>query len=316
LNQVDLKEKYVKRIVQKLKEWNAQMDKVQMKHKRCYKESQISLSKTRRSLNTECGLSPNQIKEVLKMIERGEIKVVEARNELAKANLRLVVSIALKHQNRGLPFLDLIQEGNIGLIRSIDKFDYRKGYKFATYATWWIRQGMTRAIAEQSRIIDLPIYVTDFINKLNLTSRQLVKEMGREPTLEEIAKSMGVPLDRVRKVMKIAEKPISLETPMGEEGSSRLADFIEDKEAVSPLETAISSHLARWIQKVLSTLNKREEKVLRMRFGIGLDREYTLGEVGEKFDVTRERIRQIEAKALGKLKHFNRSKKLQSFIER
>ena len=315
LNQVDLKEKYVKRIVKKLKEWDAQMDKVQMKHKRGDKGLRISLSKTRGSLKAEYNLSSNQIKEALKMIERGESKVGEARDELVRANLRLVVSIALKHQNRGLPFLDLIQEGNIGLIRSIDKFDYRKGYKFATYATWWIRQGMTRAIAEQSRLIDLPIYVNEFINKMNLTSRQLFKEMGREPTREEIAKKMGVSLEKVRKFMKIAERPISLETPVGEEGDSRLADFIEDKEAVSPQEAAISSHLAKWTQKVLSTLNKREEKVLKMRFGIGLDREYPLEEAGQEFDVSRERIRQIEAKASRNLKHFSRSRKLQSLIE-
>lgn len=314
LNQVDLKKKHVKRIVQKLREWNFQIEK-EMKQKKRDKESRISHSKTKKSLKTEHGLSLNQVKDALRMIDRGETKAGEAKNEFVMANLRLVVSIALKHQNRGLPLLDLIQEGNTGLIRSIDKFDYRKGYKFATYATWWIRQGMTRAIAEQSRIIDLPIYVTDFINKLNLTSRQLVKEIGREPTLEEIAKSMGVTLEKVRNVMKIAERPISIETPMGEEGESRLADLIEDKGAVSPHEAAISSHLARWTRRVLSALSKREETVLRMRFGIGLDREYTLGEVGQEFDVTRERIRQIEEKALGKLKHFNRGKRLRSFIE-
>jgi RNA polymerase primary sigma factor len=314
LNQLDLKNKHVERIVQKLRGWNLQIEK-EMERKKHDRESRFSLSKRKKSLKTEGSLSLNQAKEALRMIEIGETKVEEAKNEFVIGNLRLVVSIALKHQNRGLPLLDLIQEGNIGLIRSIDKFDYRKGYKFATYATWWIRQGMTRAISEQSRIIDLPVYVTDFINKLNLTSRQLVKKMGREPTLEEIAKSMGATLEKVRNVRRIAERPISLETPMGEEGESRLADFIEDKGAVSPHEAAISSHLARWTRRVLATLSKREEKVLRMRFGIGLDREYTLEEAGQEFDVTRERIRQIEAEALRSLKHFSRSRILKSFIE-
>ena len=316
LKQIDLKERHVKRIVQKLREWNLQIEKSRMKQKRRDKKSPGSLSKTGKPLKKEAGLSPNQVKEALKMIERGEDKVGEAKNEFVRANLRLVISIALKHQNRGLPLLDLIQEGNIGLIRSIDKFDYRKGYKFATYATWWIRQGMTRAIAEQSRTIDLPMHVTEFINKLNLISRQLVKETGRESTLEEIAKRMGVSPEKVRKVMKIAERPISLETPMGDEGESRLADFIEDKGAVSPHEAAVGSHLAKWIRRVLSTLNKREEKILRMRFGVGLNREYTLEEVGQEFDITRERIRQLEAKALRKLKNFNRAERLRSFIER
>jgi RNA polymerase primary sigma factor len=250
------------------------------------------------------------------MIDQGEVRAGGAKNELVRANLRLVVSIALRHQNRGLSFLDLIQEGNIGLMRSIDRFDYRKGHKFATYATWWIRQGITRAIAEQSRTIDLPIYVIDFINRLHSTSRQLTKETGREPTLDDVAKRMGVSLEKVRNVMNISERPISLETPVGEEGDSRLADFIEDKATLSPYEATVTTHLARWTRRLLSTLDQREEKVLKMRFGIGLDREYTLGEVGEEFDVTRERIRQIEAKALGKLKHFNRSKNLRSFIER
>jgi RNA polymerase primary sigma factor len=313
--QIDLKERHVKKIVQKLREWNLQIEKSRIKQKRSDKELPISLSKTGKSLKKEGDLSPNQVKEALKIIERGETRVGEAKNEFVRANLRLVISIALKHQNRGLPLLDLIQEGNIGLIRSIDKFDYKKGYKFATYATWWIRQGMTRAIAEQSRTIDLPMHVTEFINKSNLISRQLVKEMGRESTLEEIAKRMGVSLEKVRKVMKIAERPISLETPMGDEGESRLADFIEDKGAVSPHEATVGSHLAKWIRRVLSTLNKREEKILRMRFGVGLNREYTLEEVGQEFDITRERIRQLEAKALKKLKNFNRGDRLRSFIE-
>jgi RNA polymerase primary sigma factor len=314
--QIDLKERYVKRIVQKLREWSLQIEKSRLKQKRRGKASPISLSKKGKSLKKEGGLSTTQFKEALKMIERGETRVGEAKNEFVRANLRLVISIALKHQNRGLPLLDLIQEGNIGLIRSIDKFDYRKGYKFATYATWWIRQGMTRAIAEQSRTIDLPMHVTEFINKLNLISRQLVKEMGRESTLEEISKRMGVSPEKVRKVLKLAERPVSLETPMGDEGESRLADFIEDKGAVSPHEAAVGSHLARWIRRVLSTLNKREEKILRMRFGVGLNREYTLEEVGQEFDITRERIRQLEAKALRKLKNFNRGERLRSFIER
>jgi len=314
LTQVDPKKKHIKRIVHKLNEWNSRIEK-EMKHKRGGKELRCFPPKRKKSLETKHDLSPNQVKDALRVIDRAEAKIEEARNELVKSNLRLVVSIALKHQNRGLSLLDLIQEGNIGLIRSIDKFDYRKGYKFGTYATWWIRQGMTRAIAQQSRIIELPIHIADFINKLNSTFQRLVKQVGREPTLEEIAKSMRVSLEKVRNVMKIMERPVSLETPVGEEGESRLSDFIEDKGAASPHEAVISSHLARWTRRTLSTLSKREEKVLRMRFGIGLNREYTLEEVGQEFDVSRERIRQIEAKALRRLRHFSRSRRLKSFIE-
>ena len=315
LKQVDLKKKHVKRIVEKLRDYHSQIEK-ELRQKKRGRGLQPSPSRTKKSLKAEQVRCLNQVRTALRMIDQGEVRAGGAKNELVRANLRLVVSIALRHQNRGLSFLDLIQEGNIGLMRSIDRFDYRKGHKFATYATWWIRQGITRAIAEQSRTIDLPIYVIDFINRLHSTSRQLTKETGREPTLDDVAKRMGVSLEKVRNVMNISERPISLETPVVEEGDSRLADFIEDKATLSPYEATVTTHLARWTRRLLSTLDQREEKVLKMRFGIGLDREYTLGEVGEEFDVTRERIRQIEAKALGKLKHFNRSKNLRSFIER
>ena len=261
----------------------------------------------------ENGLPPEQLRKTIRAIENGETKVREGKNEFVRGNLRLVVSIARKHLNRGLSFLDLIQEGNIGLMRAIDKFDYQMGYKFATYATWWIRQAMTRAIIEQARIIHIPVYMTEIINQLNRTIQELVREFGREPTLEEIAERMGLSLDKVQKIIKIAKSPISLETPIGEEGDSRLEDFIEDKEGVSPQDAAVSSHLARWTQKVLSTLNKKEEKVLRMRFGIGMGQEYTLEEVGWDIGVSRERIRQIEEKALRKLKHFSRANKLKEF---
>ena len=255
----------------------------------------------------------DRLRKTIRAIENGETKVREGRSEFVKGNLRLVVSIARKYLNRGLSFLDLIQEGNIGLMRAVDKFDYQKGYKFATYATWWIRQAVTRAIMEQARIIHIPVYMTEVINQLHRTIQELVREFGREPTLEEIAERMGLSLDKVQKVIKIAKSPISLETPIGEEGDSRLEDFIEDKEGVSPQDAAVSSHLARWTQKVLSTLNKREEKILRMRFGIGMEQEYTLEEVGWDIGVSRERIRQIEEKALRKLKHFSRANKLKEF---
>jgi RNA polymerase primary sigma factor len=262
-----------------------------------------------------CGFSQDRLKVALRAIEAGETKTREAKSELIKANLRLVISIARRYLNRGLAFLDLIQEGNIGLMKAVDKFEYRKGYKFGTYATWWIRQAITRAIADQARTIRIPVHMIEVINKLNRTSRLLVQQIGREPTLEEIAKEMGVSLDHVQKVLKIGKKTISLETPIGEEEDSRLQDFIEDKGSLSPQDAAINSNLVKQTQKVLSTLNKREEKILRMRFGIGEKKDHTLEEVGEDFNVTRERIRQIEEKALRKLKHSSRAEKLRSFVE-
>jgi RNA polymerase primary sigma factor len=275
---------------------------------------QVAQKKVKK-VEEEARLSETVLRETVAEIQDGERMAEKAKAELVEANLRLVVSIAKKYTNRGLQFLDLIQEGNIGLMKAVDKFEYKRGYKFSTYATWWIRQAITRAIADQARTIRIPVHMIETINKLIRTSRYLVQELGREPTPEEIAEKMELPLDKVRKVLKIAKEPISLETPIGEEEDSHLGDFIEDKSVISPADAVISMNLAEQTRKVLATLTPREEKVLRMRFGIGEKSDHTLEEVGQDFEVTRERIRQIEAKALRKLRHPSRSKRLKSFME-
>jgi RNA polymerase primary sigma factor len=344
---INLREEQIDKIIQRLRQWDIQMEKAKKEVKQFGGKLEIPVQAAKKSLETkkvnlinlrrkdieemsrvirntkrrlsrmeaECGLSSGNLKEALRAIEKGEAKIKEAKAELIKANLRLVISIAKRYLNRGLQFLDLIQEGNMGLMKAVEKFEYQRGYKFGTYATWWVRQAITRAIADQARTIRIPVHMIEVINKLNRTSRSLVQQMGREPTLEEIAEKMGVPLHHVQKILKVSKKTISLETPVGEEEDGRLEDFIEDKGSISPQDAAIHSNLARQTQKVLSTLDKREEKILRMRFGIGEKQDHTLEEVGQDFNVTRERIRQIEEKALRKLKHPSRAEKLRGFVE-